>query len=136
MSENQDLLEQLKKLQSYKKSRAFYAEKLGISVEEVVELMAELKGKPVKQEDYIEACEELIEEFDERIDPYKRPYYWLTGVFENYDKYLTKSRKHVKYTKDNFSVEVMERKLIEILDGLPNKKPQLSLKLPQLTKLI
>lgn len=26
------------------------------------------------------------EDFDERIDPYKRPYYWLTGVFENYDK--------------------------------------------------
>ena len=26
------------------------------------------------------------EEFDERIDPYRRPYYWLTGVFENYDK--------------------------------------------------
>ncbi len=22
------------------------------------------------------------EEFDERLDPYKRPYYWLTGVFE------------------------------------------------------
>lgn len=26
------------------------------------------------------------EEFEERRDPYKRPYYWLTGVFENYDK--------------------------------------------------
>jgi len=26
------------------------------------------------------------EEFDERQDPYKRPYYWLTGVFENHDK--------------------------------------------------
>lgn len=26
------------------------------------------------------------EEFDERKDPYLRPYYWLTGVFENYDK--------------------------------------------------
>ncbi|TKC07969.1 5'/3'-nucleotidase SurE [Pedobacter polaris] len=26
------------------------------------------------------------EEFDKRTDPYKRPYYWLTGVFENYDK--------------------------------------------------
>lgn len=26
------------------------------------------------------------EEFDERKDPYSRPYYWLTGVFENYDK--------------------------------------------------
>ncbi|RZK21158.1 MAG: 5'/3'-nucleotidase SurE [Pedobacter sp.] len=27
-----------------------------------------------------------MEEFEERIDPYKRPYYWLTGVFENFDK--------------------------------------------------
>jgi 5'-nucleotidase len=26
------------------------------------------------------------EEFDERKDPYERPYYWLTGVFQNYDK--------------------------------------------------
>ena len=26
------------------------------------------------------------EEFDERIDPYKRNYYWLTGVFQNHDK--------------------------------------------------
>ncbi len=26
------------------------------------------------------------EDFEERKDPYQRPYYWLTGVFENYDK--------------------------------------------------
>jgi len=26
------------------------------------------------------------EEFDERIDPNKRNYYWLTGVFQNYDQ--------------------------------------------------
>ncbi|WP_199120407.1 5'/3'-nucleotidase SurE [Pedobacter sp. ASV28] len=26
------------------------------------------------------------EDFEERKDPYSRPYYWLTGVFENYDK--------------------------------------------------
>jgi 5'-nucleotidase len=26
------------------------------------------------------------EEFEERTDPYKRPYYWLTGVFQNFDK--------------------------------------------------
>jgi 5'-nucleotidase len=25
------------------------------------------------------------EEFDQRMDPYKRPYYWLTGVFQNND---------------------------------------------------
>ncbi|MBB3967514.1 5'/3'-nucleotidase SurE [Mucilaginibacter phyllosphaerae] len=26
------------------------------------------------------------EEFDMRMDPYKRPYYWLTGVFQNNDQ--------------------------------------------------
>ena len=26
------------------------------------------------------------EEFDERLDPHKRNYYWLTGVFQNYDQ--------------------------------------------------
>ena len=26
-----------------------------------------------------------VEEFDSRVDPYGRPYYWLTGKFENYD---------------------------------------------------
>jgi 5'-nucleotidase len=26
------------------------------------------------------------EEFDERMDPHNRPYYWLTGVFQNYDQ--------------------------------------------------
>ena len=26
------------------------------------------------------------EEFDERLDPHKRKYYWLTGKFKNYDK--------------------------------------------------
>lgn len=27
-----------------------------------------------------------VEEFDERLDPYKRKYYWLTGKFKNFDK--------------------------------------------------
>lgn len=27
-----------------------------------------------------------VEEFDERIDPYKRSYYWLTGVFKHTDR--------------------------------------------------
>ncbi|MEY2962996.1 MAG: hypothetical protein RL754_257 [Bacteroidota bacterium] len=26
-----------------------------------------------------------VEEFDSRVDPHGRPYYWLTGKFENYD---------------------------------------------------
>jgi len=38
----------------------------------------------------IKLCRQAIakweEEFDERIDPRNRPYYWLTGKFKNYDK--------------------------------------------------
>jgi len=43
---------------------------------------AHLKGIKICRQ----ANAKWAEEFDERIDPYKRPYYWLTGVFENYDK--------------------------------------------------
>lgn len=43
---------------------------------------AEIKGIKICRQ----ANAKWAEEFDERIDPYKRPYYWLTGVFENYDK--------------------------------------------------
>ena len=38
----------------------------------------------------IKICRQALakweEEFDERMDPRKRPYYWLTGKFRNYDK--------------------------------------------------
>ncbi|WP_293786863.1 5'/3'-nucleotidase SurE [uncultured Pedobacter sp.] len=43
---------------------------------------ADLKGVKVCRQ----ANAKWMEEFDERTDPYKRPYYWLTGVFENFDK--------------------------------------------------
>lgn len=33
-----------------------------------------------------QASAKWAEEFEERADPYKRPYYWLTGVFQNHDK--------------------------------------------------
>ena len=45
MSENQDLLFKLEELLSMKKSKKFYAERLGISETEVNELMRELKEK-------------------------------------------------------------------------------------------
>ncbi|WP_410220473.1 5'/3'-nucleotidase SurE [Pedobacter sp.] len=45
------------------------------------------KGNQIKG---IKICRQAnakwAEDFDERKDPYNRPYYWLTGVFENYDK--------------------------------------------------
>ena len=33
-----------------------------------------------------QASAKWVEEFDERLDPNKRRYYWLTGKFENFDK--------------------------------------------------
>ncbi|WP_442588840.1 5'/3'-nucleotidase SurE [Pedobacter sp. AW31-3R] len=43
---------------------------------------AELKGIKICRQ----ANAKWAEEFDERKDPYGRPYYWLTGVFQNNDK--------------------------------------------------
>jgi hypothetical protein len=54
MSSENSLLKQLSSLLSYKKSKAFYAQKLGITVGEVDELLAELKqNKAVSAEDEI-----------------------------------------------------------------------------------
>ena len=44
MSDNQALKEQLQKLISQKKSKRFYAEKLGIPIEKVDELLGGIKG--------------------------------------------------------------------------------------------
>jgi len=43
---------------------------------------ADLKGIKICRQ----ANAKWAEEFDERNDPYGRPYYWLTGVFQNNDK--------------------------------------------------
>jgi 5'-nucleotidase len=43
---------------------------------------ANLKGIKICRQ----ANAKWAEEFDERADPYGRPYYWLTGVFQNFDK--------------------------------------------------
>ena len=43
---------------------------------------AELKGIKICRQ----ANAKWAEEFDERKDPYERPYYWLTGIFQNNDK--------------------------------------------------
>ena len=43
---------------------------------------ANLKGIKICRQ----ANAKWAEEFDERKDPYERPYYWLTGVFQNNDK--------------------------------------------------
>ena len=45
MTENQDMLQRLEELLSQKKSKKFYAEKLGISEFEVTELLKEIREK-------------------------------------------------------------------------------------------
>lgn len=66
-------------------------------------------------------------------------YGWVMGIMKdlekNYKKYLEKSRKQVKYTKDNFSIEKMADLLKTFLDPFINKIPtQVPLVLPKLTK--
>jgi len=64
----------------------------------------------------------------------------LKDMFENYDKYIERSRKHIKYTKDNFTLEKMGDKFLEILEryiNITEKVPErVSLKLPQLKKIV
>jgi glycosyltransferase involved in cell wall biosynthesis len=63
----------------------------------------------------------------------------LSDVFENYDKYLEKSRKSVKFTKDNFSLEKMTEKFLELLEKdvnfVNNIPKQVQINLPQLKKI-
>jgi len=57
MSQNQDLLNQLSQLLSWKKSKSFYAAKLNISESEVEELLKELKGD--KEEENVEVTQKV-----------------------------------------------------------------------------
>lgn len=65
MSENHSLLEQLEKLLSWKRSKKFYAEKLGITEYEVEELMKELKSKenePTKEIEFVSGTKKVNKE--------------------------------------------------------------------------
>ena len=71
--ENQHLLVELQKLLSWKKSKKFYAEKLGISESEVDLLLLELKDREIAEEraetaDYIGVLEEAVISYKEEID--------------------------------------------------------------------
>jgi len=60
----------------------------------------------------------------------------MKDVFENYDKHLERSRKMVKYTKDNFSLELMRVKFLDIWNKYVTPEPKkIQLKLPQLKKI-
>lgn len=69
---NQHLLEQLQQMLNWKKSKKFYAEKLGITEEEVNQLLKELRtGYTINEEaeaaNYISALEEAIIRFEEDL---------------------------------------------------------------------
>jgi len=72
MSENQQLLQQLEKLLVWKKSKKFYAEKLGVTEIEIDELLNELKNRETVQNDaeagvYISELEKQVVKFEEDL---------------------------------------------------------------------
>lgn len=64
----------------------------------------------------------------------------MVSVHKDYDKYLSETRKHIKYTKENFSMEAMQEKLCEYIDSIEeyagksiqSQPVQNQLKLPKL----
>lgn len=59
----------------------------------------------------------------------------LNDCFQNYEKYLEKSRKHIQYSKNNFSLTKMQERFLEIWKNNIKFVPkQLSLNLPKLRK--
>lgn len=72
MVNSQTLLEQLQQLLTWKKSKKFYAEKLGITEEDVNSLLRELKeNQSIRDEaeaaNYIEALEDYIVRYEENV---------------------------------------------------------------------
>jgi hypothetical protein len=67
MSENQSLLDQLKELLRRKRSEEWYADKLGITIEEVKELKKELKGKKYEEGDKFLDSATNSKQFEEAI---------------------------------------------------------------------
>jgi glycosyltransferase involved in cell wall biosynthesis len=59
----------------------------------------------------------------------------LKHVYDNYKDYVEKSRKGIKYLKDNFSIEAMDKALDDIMSKYESKMPQqVKLQLPTLIK--
>ena len=66
MIENSDLLDQLQQLLGWKKSKKFYAEKLGISEFEIEELLVELKKREKLEKIEIETTEHIVKVSNEK----------------------------------------------------------------------
>ncbi len=60
----------------------------------------------------------------------------MKDMFENYEKYLEKSRKHIQYTKNNFSLTIMQEKFLEIWKKYVNfVNNEIKINLPKLKKI-
>lgn len=60
----------------------------------------------------------------------------MKDMFENYEKYLEKSRKHIQYTKNNFSLTTMQEKFLEIWKKYVNfVNNEIKINLPKLKKI-
>ena len=78
----------------------------------------------------------LLEEGQWFTIDYSKAAAYMKGIFENYKKYSELSRKHRKFSKDNFSFDKMIEKMSELIDDSKIEvKPQtVGLKLPKLKK--
>ncbi len=69
MPDNQQLINELEKLLVHKKSKAYYAEKLGITLEEVDELLERMRARDdAETANYISALEDTIVSFQENVE--------------------------------------------------------------------
>jgi DNA-directed RNA polymerase specialized sigma subunit len=73
MPENQSLLEQLEQMLHWKKSKKYYAEKLGITEAEVDELLADIRKREVTEMDaeignYISELEDQVVKWLEDVN--------------------------------------------------------------------
>ena len=72
MSDNQHLLESLRKMMGWKKSKSFYADRLGISEKEIKRLMKQLQESEDIRKDaevaaYVGELEDVILKFEEDL---------------------------------------------------------------------
>ena len=58
----------------------------------------------------------------------------LKDIYKNYKKYLETTRKQAKYSRDNFSLDIMDKQFIKILDEYCPE--QIKIVLPELNKKI
>lgn len=62
----------------------------------------------------------------------------LNDCFQNYEKYLEKSRKHIQHSKNNFSLTKMQEKFLDIwqknINFVKNEPQKMVLNLPKLRK--